>query len=119
LSFQANNTHFALSHSPKQRIVEALNSTRRWNQDHKITMHDESVFAARYFRQQSKRDPGLAVVIQRGVQRRIRPRLLERTGSCRPESLDEFCRDVKWTDIIETVEDLLVRGERETAKMLR
>ena len=102
--------------TPKARIQEALNSTRRWNRDHKNTALGEAAFATRYFKQQSKRDPPLAVLVQKGVLRRIRRRL-PGTRS-RPATLEDFCRDVTWQDIIETVEDVLVRDEEAAMRAL-
>ncbi|KAH6608682.1 hypothetical protein Trco_002028 [Trichoderma cornu-damae] len=108
----------ARSHATaKQRIEDAIRSTRRWNGDHKITQLNDAAFTANYLRQQSKRDPQMAVHIQKAIQRRVyrsgRPRARNR-----PESLEQLCRDVGWKDVIETAEDVLVRNRDRTAKTL-
>lgn len=120
-------SHHALGKSPsrtrestpsqKRRVQEAIDSTRRWNRDHKTTALAEAVFTARYFKQQSKRDPCMAVLLQKGVERRLRSRMLPRRS--RPRSIDEFCKDVCWQDVIETVEQVLVRDKDAVTRMLR
>jgi hypothetical protein len=100
----------------RARIQETLNSTRRWNRDHKATPFKDGVFVSRYLRQQSKRDPRMAVLIQKSIHKRVssrRPR-----AKSRPESLEDFCEDVKWSDVIETVEEELVRSQESTVKAL-
>ncbi|POR36431.1 Uncharacterized protein TPAR_03376 [Tolypocladium paradoxum] len=103
---------------PKRRIQEAIKSTRRWHCDHKTTSLTDAKFTANYLKQQSKRDPAMAVLIQRAIQQRIQRR--HRLGaSLRPRSLEEFCQDVAWADVIETVEEVLLKDEEATAKALR
>ncbi|KAF4581098.1 Heat-labile enterotoxin IIB, A chain [Ophiocordyceps camponoti-floridani] len=102
-----NNNPSYQTQTPTHRIQEAINSTRRWHRDHKTTPLSEADFVARYLRQQSKRDPPMAVLIQRALRRRVRGRY--RRGEGRPASLDDFCRAVVWRDVIETVERVLVR----------
>lgn len=103
---------------PKCRIQEAIKSTRRWHCDHKTTGLTDAEFAANYLKQQSKRDPGMAVLIQRAIQQRIQRR--RRVGArSRPRSLEEFCQDVAWADIIETVEEVLLKNEDATTRALR
>jgi chromosome segregation ATPase len=100
-----------------KRIQETLSSTRRWNRDHKTTKVDDGTFVASYLKQQSKRDPSMAVFIQKNIRRRIRRRLPR--GATPPESLEEFCRDVRWQDVTETVELILVRNEDNAIQALR
>lgn len=108
----------AQSHvSIKQRIEDAIGSTRRWNRDHKTTKLSDAAFTANYLRQQSKRDPQMAVYIQRAIQRHVhrsgRPK-----AKARPKNLEQFCQSLVWRDIIETAEDVLVRNGGRTAKAL-
>lgn len=95
-----------------QRIIAAIQSTKRWNREHKATKLGDDEFSANYLKQQSKRDTKLAVYIQRAILRRIRWRR-QRTAS-RPKSLEEFCKDVKWEDVIGTVQDVLMDKEKTT-----
>ncbi|KJZ73556.1 hypothetical protein HIM_07112 [Hirsutella minnesotensis 3608] len=100
-----------------RRIQEAISSTRRWHRDHKSTALPDAEFIANYLKQQSKRDPAMAVLIQKAIQKRLqygrRPR-----ASSRPRSLDEFCRDVTWNDVIETVEVVLIKDKDVAERML-
>ncbi|RDA95966.1 hypothetical protein CP533_5834 [Ophiocordyceps camponoti-saundersi (nom. inval.)] len=120
-----------------RRIQEAISSTRRWHRDHKTTTLSEADFVARYLRQQSKRDPPMAVFIQRALRRRLvvaggRPSAQTHSSSGEnnkidddngprrpPSSLDDFCRDVKWRDVIVTVERVLVKDPSAAAEALR
>lgn len=85
---------------------------------HKSTSLPEGQFAANYFKKQSKRDPAIAVLLQRSLQKRIRLRQGGRTGS-RPQTIEEFCENVQWNDILETVKDVLIRGEDVALGMLK
>ncbi|RFU75697.1 hypothetical protein TARUN_6553 [Trichoderma arundinaceum] len=101
----------------KQRIEDAIASTRRWNRDHKTTKLSDAIFTANYLKQQSKRDPQMAVYIQRALRRHIyrsgRPK-----AKTRPKNLEQFCQNLVWRDVIETAEDILVRNGDWTAKAL-
>ncbi|RDA84799.1 hypothetical protein CP532_6545 [Ophiocordyceps camponoti-leonardi (nom. inval.)] len=108
------------SQTTDRRIQEAISSTRRWHRDHKTTTLSEADFVARYLRQQSKRDPPMAVFIQRALRRRV---VVVAGGgggnnSRPPSSLDDFCRDVKWRDVIVTVERVLVKDPSAAAEAL-
>ncbi|KAK5990820.1 hypothetical protein PT974_09093 [Cladobotryum mycophilum] len=122
LSAQRTDCVKAADQSPqatiKRRIREALNSTRRWNRDHKTTALSDAAFTANYLKQQSKRDPIMAVFIQRAIQRRIQRSRRPRTKT-RPQNLEQFCQDVTWTDVIETVEEALVGDQVRAVKALR
>lgn len=105
--------------SIKQRIEDTIASTRRWNRDHKTTKLTDAVFIANYLKQQSKRDPQMAVFMQRAIQKHVqngggRPR---RTRA-RPKSLEQFCRMLVWKDVLDTAEAVLVRDWRRTARAL-
>ncbi|KAH7328658.1 hypothetical protein B0I35DRAFT_473339 [Stachybotrys elegans] len=99
-----------------KRIKEAISSTRRWNSDHKTTTLKDPEFVANYLKQQSKRDQAMAVFIQKSIHRRIRGRI-PRSRS-RPESLEEFCQNVKWSDVTEAIEDVLVKSEEKAIEAL-
>lgn len=103
-------------HTAKTRIREAISSTRRWNRDYKSTMLDDGRFVTNYLQQQFKRDPELAVFIQKTIKRRIRLRLATRASQ--PQTLEEFCEHVEWSDVKAAVEEVLVQNTSETVKAL-
>ncbi|KAG8427155.1 hypothetical protein J3459_007470 [Metarhizium acridum] len=110
-------TRAGCSHKPMQtRIQETIKSTRRWHHDHKSTALPDAVFTANYLKKQSKRDPRMAVFLQRAIHKRIRRR--RRESGSRPQSLEEFCQDVSWDDVTRTVEDVLVRRVDSTVRSL-
>ncbi|UKZ92682.1 uncharacterized protein TrAFT101_007624 [Trichoderma asperellum] len=90
----------------KQRIEDTISSTRRWNRDHKSTKLRDAAFIANYLKQQSKRDPQMAVYIQKGIQRRVyhsgRPK-----SKTRPRNLEQFCQVLVWKDVLDAAEDIL------------
>lgn len=94
---------------PQQRIHEAIQSTRRWYRDHKTTGLSDAAFVANYLRQQSKRDPAMAVLLQKALQRLGRRR-------SRPRSLDDLCRDLAWSDVTDIVKAVLVRDTEAAAR---
>ncbi|KAF7545537.1 hypothetical protein G7Z17_g9092 [Cylindrodendrum hubeiense] len=105
---------------PKSRIQEAINSTRRWNRDHKVTSLPDSHFTANYLKKQSQRDPDMAVLLQRSLQKRIRLRAARtsRRTLPQPRNLEELCRDVVWQDVIDMVQDVLVANGERSARLL-
>jgi hypothetical protein len=94
------------------RVIETIKSTRRWHRDHKATILSDAEYTASYLKQQSKRDPDLAVRIQKALLRRVRRN--RRLANPPPRSLAEFCKDIKWQDVIDTVQDMLVKHEKRT-----
>ncbi|KAK4070408.1 hypothetical protein Trihar35433_4875 [Trichoderma harzianum] len=103
--------------SIKQRIDDAIGSTRRWNRDHKTTKLSDATFIANYLRQQSKRDPPMAVYIQRSIKRHV-SRSGRQKAKDRPKNLEQFCQELVWKDVIETAEEVLVRNVARTARAL-
>ncbi|KAG6000088.1 hypothetical protein E4U43_001697 [Claviceps pusilla] len=104
----------ARSKNQRARIEETIRSTRRWHMDHKTTTLTDAEFIAKYLRKQSRRDPGMAVYLQRAIWKRVKARDtaqdVTNTGpSRRPQSLEEFCKHVTWDDVKRAVEDVLVR----------
>lgn len=100
----------------RKRIAEAVKSTRRWHRDHKTTTLADAAFCAQYLQQQSKRDAGMAVFLQRAIQRRVQARYPGRR--LRPQSLDEFCQLVQWADVKGVVEDVLMRDTSDVEEAL-
>ena len=116
LATPSNETTECSKLAPKVRIHEAINSTRRWHRDHKTTWLSDGEFTANYLKQQCKRDPALAVLIQKA----ILPRVRRRPGATlHPQTLEEFCQKVAWEDVTEAVEELLVDNVKATTKALR
>lgn len=101
----------------EQRIEDTINSTRRWNRDYKSTKLRDAAFIASYLKQQSKRDPKIAVYLQKEIQRRVyrsgRPR-----AKTRPKSLEQFCQILVWKDVLDTAREILVKNSGQTAKAL-
>lgn len=60
----------------------------------------------------------MALYIQKSIQRHIRHRQPQRSKS-RPASLREFCEDITWKDIIDTIESTLIKNEGAVIKALR
>lgn len=105
------------SYKPIQtRIQETIKSTRRWHHDHKTTTLADGAFTANYLKKQSKRDPRMAVYIQKAIHRRIKRR--RRESGSQPQSLEEFCEHVKWEDVTQTVEEVLVKKVGFTVRSL-
>ncbi|KAL6904430.1 hypothetical protein GGI43DRAFT_382099 [Trichoderma evansii] len=101
----------------KQRIEDTISSTRRWNRDHKSTKLRDAAFIANYLKQQSKRDPQMAVYIQKGIQRRVYHSGRPKTKT-RPMNLEQFCQILVWKDVLDTAEAVLVKNRGQTVKAL-
>lgn len=93
-----------------RRVSEAIKSTKRWHHEHKTTKLPDAQFCVNYLKQQSKRDTKVAVYIQRAVRRRIHRRRGREVAT--PRSLEDFCKGVKWEDVVRTVEETLVKDEK-------
>ena len=103
---EPQKSRHATTSRTEARIKAGIGSTKRWHRDHKTTKLTESVFCANYLKQQSKRDVELAVFLQKCIGKRIRKRV-GRSHS-KPRSIEEFCRDVTWRDVLDTVQETLV-----------
>ncbi|KAL7925092.1 hypothetical protein ACQKWADRAFT_310680 [Trichoderma austrokoningii] len=99
----------------KQRIEDAISSTRRWNHDHKITKLKDAAFIANYLKQQSKRDAQMAVYIQKAVQRHVYHSGRARSKT-RPKNLEQFCQMLVWKDVLDAVKDVLVDNRGQIAR---
>ncbi|KAG5979772.1 hypothetical protein E4U55_004774 [Claviceps digitariae] len=100
------------SNDKRARIEETIRSTRRWHMDHKTTTLTDAEFIAKYLKKQSRRDPGMAVYLQRAIWKRVKARDTTpdiASPARRPQSLEEFCKHVTWEDVKRAVEDVLVR----------
>ncbi|KAH7163204.1 hypothetical protein B0J13DRAFT_601749 [Dactylonectria estremocensis] len=120
VAMQPPNQQNTATANIKSRIQEAINSTRRWNRDHKVTPLSDLQFTVNYLNKQSQRDPSMAVLFQRSLQKRIRLRaaLTSRKTLPQPRNLEELCRDVVWQDVIDMVQDVLVVNGHRSASLL-
>ncbi|KAL6869273.1 hypothetical protein ACO1O0_000597 [Amphichorda felina] len=109
---QSTNT----KNSIENRIEETVKSTKRWNRDHKTTDLADAIFCANYLKQQSKRDPPMAVYIQKAIGKRVRRRITR--SHSRPTTLEEFCQNVSWQDVLDTVQYVLQEEKQTTIKEL-
>ncbi|KAM5369913.1 hypothetical protein ACJZ2D_008814 [Fusarium nematophilum] len=108
-----------LPSSPEARIEEAVNSTKRWNREHKVTRLPEAQFIADYLKKQGQRDPSMARLLQRSIQKRALQRIkAERQEEWSPRSLEEFCQGVSWQEVVGTAKDILVYKRERTLKLL-
>ncbi|KAL6919829.1 hypothetical protein ACHAP8_009008 [Fusarium lateritium] len=101
--------------TPESRIQEAIESTKRWNREHKTTEVRDSRFIVSYFRKQTQRDPELGGILQRTLQRRVAHRVKVRFDS---QSLEELNRHAIWSDVINTATEVLVVNTKKTAQLL-
>lgn len=93
-----------------RRIVQAIKSTKRWNGDHKKSLHGDDVYCSNYLKQQAKRDRPLASYLQKRLLNLVRMR--RQPSNSPPTTLEEFCKDIKWRDVIRMVQESLVKNER-------
>ncbi|WAO83654.1 Hypothetical protein NCS54_00085200 [Fusarium falciforme] len=109
----------ALSSEHEYRITEAINSTKRWNREHKVTKCSDPEFIANYLMKQGRRDPGIAKVLQRAIQKRAFQAIKMETGEpWRPHDLTELCHSVAWRDVIDTATEVLVTKKHRTVQLL-
>ncbi|UPK98137.1 hypothetical protein LCI18_009072 [Fusarium solani-melongenae] len=101
------------------RITETINSTKRWNREHKVTKCSDPEFIANYLMKQGRRDPGIAKVLQRAIQKRAFQAIKMETGEpWRPHDLTELCHSVAWRDVIDVATEVLVTKRHRTVQLL-
>ncbi|KAJ4216230.1 hypothetical protein NW759_009479 [Fusarium solani] len=101
------------------RITETINSTKRWNREHKVTKCSDPEFIANYLMKQGRRDPGIAKVLQRAIQKRAFQATKRETGEpWRPHDLTELCHSVAWRDVIDAATEVLVTNRHRTVQLL-
>ncbi|KAF4988326.1 hypothetical protein FGRMN_9834 [Fusarium graminum] len=107
------------SSDAESRIIDAINSTKRWNREHKVTKMRDNQFIVGYFKKQGQRDPELAKIFQQGLQKRTskankgKPRKTKAS-----QNLEELCHNVSWQDVIDTATEILVVNKSKTLKIL-
>ncbi|KIL95180.1 hypothetical protein FAVG1_02112 [Fusarium avenaceum] len=112
------------SSSPKcldfeSRINEAINSTKRWNREHKVTKMRDNQFITSYFKKQGQRDPELAEILQKTIQKRAPRAYKTRSRKTQTsQSLEELCRNIAWQDVIDTATEVLVVNRSQTLRTL-
>ncbi|KAI8690938.1 hypothetical protein NCS56_00085400 [Fusarium sp. Ph1] len=109
----------AVSSDHEYRITETINSTKRWNREHKVTKCSDPEFIANYLMKQGRRDPGIAKVLQRAIQKRAFQAIKRETGEpWRPHDLTELCHGVAWRDVIDAATEVLVTNRHRTVQLL-
>ncbi|CAF3549876.1 hypothetical protein SNK04_001186 [Fusarium graminearum] len=103
------------SSTPESRIQDAIDSTKRWNREHKTTKLRDGHFILSYFRKQKQRDAELAGILQRTLQRRVTNKVKSRFD---PQSLEELSQHALWVDIIDMATEVLVVNKLKTAQLL-
>ncbi|KAF4445392.1 hypothetical protein F53441_10842 [Fusarium austroafricanum] len=108
------------SSTPESRIKDAINSTKRWNREHKVTQMRENQFIVGYLKKQGQRDAELAKILHQALQKRasnLEPK--GRRGKAKKQpSLEEICRHVSWQDVIATATEVLVVNKAQTLQLL-
>ncbi|WZH39855.1 uncharacterized protein QYS62_000781 [Fusarium acuminatum] len=103
----------------ESRINEAINSTKRWNREHKVTKMRDNQFITSYFKKQGQRDPELAKILQQTLQKRAPRAYKTRSQKTQtPQSLEELCRNIAWQDVIDTATEVLVVNRSQTLRAL-
>ncbi|RGP59328.1 hypothetical protein FSPOR_11414 [Fusarium sporotrichioides] len=113
-SIQKQQTSFRSS-TPESRIQDAIDSTKRWNREHKTTKLRDSHFITSYFRKQTQRDAELGGILQRTLQRRMANKAKARFD---PQNLEELSRHAVWKDVIDMATEVLVVNKMRTAQLL-
>ncbi|KAM0341352.1 hypothetical protein ACHAPU_010095 [Fusarium lateritium] len=108
------------SSDPESRITVAINSTKRWNREHKVTKMRDNQFILGYFKKQGQRDPELAKILQQGIQKRASKAYKAKSRKTRAsQNLEELCRNVSWQDVIDTATEILVVNKSKTLRILK
>ncbi|KAH7257085.1 hypothetical protein BKA59DRAFT_552767 [Fusarium tricinctum] len=121
---QLGSSNQEQQNSPKSldlesRINEAINSTKRWNREHKVTKMRDNQFITSYFKKQGQRDPELAKILQQTLQKRAPRAYKTRSRKTQtPQSLEELCRNIAWQDVIDTATEVLVVNRSQTLRAL-
>ncbi|RSL40300.1 hypothetical protein CEP53_013451 [Fusarium sp. AF-6] len=111
--------HFVVSSDYDHRITETINSTKRWNREHKVTKCSDPEFIGNYLMKQGRRDPGIAKVLQQAIQKRAFRAIKTATGEpWRPHNLTELCHSVSWRDVIDAATEVLVTKRHRTVQVL-
>ncbi|KAF4963009.1 hypothetical protein FSARC_8954 [Fusarium sarcochroum] len=103
----------------ESRINEAINSTKRWNREHKVTKMRDNQFISGYLKKQRQRDPGLEKILQQTIQKRAsKAGKIKSSKAKNPQSVEELCRNLSWQDVIATATDVLVANKTQTLRAL-
>ncbi|KAH7197341.1 uncharacterized protein B0J16DRAFT_17443 [Fusarium flagelliforme] len=102
--------------TPEGRIHEAINSTKRWNREHKVTKLKDNQYIVSYFRKQTQRDPQLASILQRTFQNRVVKNV---EGEANPRGLEECSNYASWNDVTDTAAKVLIANEKKLIELLQ
>ncbi|KAF5661029.1 hypothetical protein FHETE_8694 [Fusarium heterosporum] len=107
------------SSDPESRITDAINSTKRWNREHKVTKMTDNQFIIGYFKKQGQRDPELAKILQQELQKRASKACKAKARKTKAsQNLEKLCRNVSWQDVIDTATEILVVNKSQTSRIL-
>ncbi|KAJ4130963.1 hypothetical protein NW768_006502 [Fusarium equiseti] len=102
--------------TPEGRINEAINSTKRWNREHKVTKLKDSHYIVLYFKKQTQRDPQLASILQRTFQNRVVENV---EGKANPRGLEECSNYASWNDVTDTAAKVLIANQKKLMELLQ
>lgn len=113
------DTEAAVPSDHECRITETINSTKRWNREHKATKCSDPEFIANYLMKQGRRDTGIAKLLQHAIQKRVFQRIKMETGEpWRPHDLTELCHRATWREVIDAATEVLVTKRHRTVQLL-
>jgi hypothetical protein len=103
----------------ESRINDAINSTKRWNREHKATKMRDNQFIISYLKKQGQRDAELAKVLLQAIRKRA-SKAKTRTGKAKKlPGLEETCRKTSWQDVIDSATEVLVVNKTQTLQYLK
>ncbi|KNA94273.1 hypothetical protein FOXG_00392 [Fusarium oxysporum f. sp. lycopersici 4287] len=103
----------------ESRINDAINSTKRWNREHKTTKMRENQFIISYLKKQGQRDPVLAKVLLQAIRERASNTKTRTSKAKKLPSLEETCRNTSWQDVIDSATEVLVVNKTQTLQFLK
>ncbi|KAF9777258.1 hypothetical protein IL306_004470 [Fusarium sp. DS 682] len=106
------------SSTPESRINDAVNSTKRWNREHKITKMRDNQFIINYLKKQGQRDAELAKLLHQAIRKRASKEKGRSDRAKKSLSLEETCRNISWQDVIDSATEVLVVNKPQTLQFL-
>ncbi|KAF4493429.1 hypothetical protein FAGAP_10461 [Fusarium agapanthi] len=103
----------------ESRVNDAINSTKRWNREHKTTKMRENQFIISYLKKQGQRDPALAKLLLQAIRERAYNTKTRTSRAKKLPSLEETCRNTSWQDVIDSATEVLVVNKTRTLQFLK
>ncbi|EWG37544.1 hypothetical protein FVEG_14782 [Fusarium verticillioides 7600] len=107
------------SSSLESRVNDAINSTKRWNREHKTTKMRENQFIITYLKKQGQRDPVIAKLLLQAIRERASNTKTKTSRAKKLPSLEETCRNTSWQDVIDSATEVLVVNKTLTLQFLK